>query len=323
MASLKEYRDKRRFDQTPEPAGERATAPGGTRFVVQKHDARRLHYDFRLEIDGVLKSWAVPKGPSLNPADKRLAMQTEDHPLDYASFEGVIPEGHYGAGPVSVWDQGTFEPEGQLPAAQQLERGELKFVLHGEKLRGSFVLVKLRGPQQKGEPWLLIKHKDAAADPTWTIDAHDGSVLTGRVLTEIEQGLPPSGAAEAPGPAALEGARKAPLPARLAPMLATLVEKPFSDPDWLFEIKWDGMRALAWIKDGKLELRSRTERTITGQYPELADLPRRVKTEAIMHLTPNISYPLMIVLSALMLPVMIIRFYMGWQPAQAGSCLVH
>ena len=283
MASLKEYRDKRRFDQTPEPAGERATAPGGTRFVVQKHDARRLHYDFRLEIDGVLKSWAVPKGPSLNPADKRLAMQTEDHPLDYASFEGVIPEGHYGAGPVSVWDQGTFEPEGQLPAAQQLERGELKFVLHGEKLRGSFVLVKLRGPQQKGKPWLLIKNKDAAADPTWTIDEHDGSVLTGRVLTEIEQGLPPSGAAEAPGPAALEGARKAPLPARLAPMLATLFEKPFSDPDWLFEIKWDGMRALAWIKDGKLELRSRTERTITGQYPELADLPRRARaSEAIL-----------------------------------------
>src|SRR5437762_7390068 len=178
MAYVKGYRDKRRCAQTLEPAGESATAPGGNRFVVQKHDARRLHYDFRLEIGGVLKSWAVPKGPSLNPADKRLAMQTEDHPLDYAGFEGVIPEGHYGAGPVSVWDHGAFEMEGDLPATRQLERGELKFVLHGQKLRGSFVLVKLRQPEQKGKgkPWLLIKHKDAFADSNWTIDEHDRSV---------------------------------------------------------------------------------------------------------------------------------------------------
>ena len=149
MAALEEYRRKRRFEETPEPAGEKGSAAAGNRFVVQKHDARRLHYDFRLEIDGALKSWAVPKGPSLNPADKRLAMQTEDHPLEYAGFEGVIPQGQYGAGPVMVWDQGTFEPEGGLSATQQLERGDLKFALHGRKLRGSFVLVKLRQPQKE------------------------------------------------------------------------------------------------------------------------------------------------------------------------------
>src|SRR5438876_2108100 len=285
MASLKEYRDKRRFDQTPEPSGEARAAAGGNRFVVQTHDARRLHYDFRLEIDGALKSCAVPKGPSLNPADKRLAMQTEDHPLDYAGFEGVIPEGHYGAGPVSVWDHGTFETEGDLPATKQLERGELKFALHGQKLRGSFVLVKLRQPEQKGKgkPWLLIKHKDAFADPKWNIEEHDGSVLTGRVLTEIERGLPAAEVGEQPSPASLEGARKAKLPTEVAPMLATLVERPFSDPEWLFEIKWDGMRALAWIADGRLELRARSGRAITAQYPELASLTKRVRaTEAIL-----------------------------------------
>jgi bifunctional non-homologous end joining protein LigD len=291
MDPLKEYHKKRQFDKTPEPSGRASTRALeiGNRFVVQKHDARRLHYDFRLEIDGALKSWAVPKGPSLNPADKRLAMQTEDHPLDYAGFEGVIPEGQYGAGPVMVWDRGTFEVEGDLPASKQLERGDLKVTLHGEKLRGSFVLVKIKSNRADGKagknekPWLLIKHKDAAVDANWDVDEHDGSVLSGRSLKEIEQELPPLGASAAPGPEALEGARSSKMPARLEPMLATLAEKVFSHPAWLFEIKWDGVRALAWIRDGKLELRARSGRVITGSYPELEGLPGRFRAaEAVL-----------------------------------------
>jgi bifunctional non-homologous end joining protein LigD len=285
--SLKDYRQKRRFNQTPEPSGERRkrAAAGASGFVVQKHDATRLHYDFRLEIDGTLKSWAVPKGPSLNPADKRLAMQTEDHPLDYAGFEGVIPDGQYGAGPVMVWDRGTFEPQGEFSASKQLERGELKFTLHGEKLRGSFVLVKIRSSRTGGKnerPWLLIKHKDAAADTNWDVDEHDGSVLSGRSLKEIEEQVQPFGTAEQ-GPNALEGAREAKLPARIEPMLASIAEKPFSNPEWLFEIKWDGVRALAWIRDGDLELRARSGRVITSSYPELAQLPSRFgASEAVL-----------------------------------------
>src|ERR1700674_1147310 len=140
MAPLQEYRRKRHFQRTPEPPPERKTASGDNTFVVQKHAARRLHYDFRLAIDGVLKSWAVPKGPSLNPGDKRLAVQTEDHPMDYGGFEGTIPEGNYGAGEVILWDVGTYTVEGNLSAQEQLNKGELKFSLHGRKLNGSFVL---------------------------------------------------------------------------------------------------------------------------------------------------------------------------------------
>src|ERR1700676_3846495 len=169
---LTEYKRKRDFGTTAEQKGGKPLpkrVKGASRFVIQKHDATRLHYDFRLEIDGVLKSWAVPKGPSLNPADKRLAMETEDHPLEYANFEGVIPEGHYGAGPVIIWDRGTFTTEDGLSASQQYRRGEIKFALHGEKLQGSFVLVKLHGKDGKGKPWLLIKHRDAAVDTEWKI----------------------------------------------------------------------------------------------------------------------------------------------------------
>src|ERR1700694_4853522 len=190
---LEEYHKKRNFKETPEPAGTKKTTRKSTKlpiFVVQKHQATALHYDFRLEIEDVLVSWAVPKGPSLNPADKRLAVQTEDHPMEYANFEGVIPEGQYGAGTVMVWDKGTYETGGS--AARQLAEGELKFVLHGKKLQGGFVLIRT-GLKSVGarrqRSWLLIKRQDEYADPAWNIDRYDWSVLTGRNLEEIAAGV--------------------------------------------------------------------------------------------------------------------------------------
>jgi bifunctional non-homologous end joining protein LigD len=193
--SLEEYRRKRKFSETPEPVGRVRREVRRRIFVVQKHDASRLHYDFRLAINGVLVSWAVPKGPSMNPADKRLAIRTEDHPLEYADFEGVIPEGQYGAGPVMVWDEGIYEPEAEIPPDEQLARGKIDVVLQGEKLRGGFSLIQTgrrsAGPSER-KRWLLIKHRDEYADPSWDIDSPelDRSVLTGRTLREIEEGRP-------------------------------------------------------------------------------------------------------------------------------------
>src|SRR5437660_1575663 len=186
----------------------RPGAEHGDTFVVQKHRATRLHYDFRLAIDGTLKSWAVPKGPSQSHADKRLAVHVEDHPLDYGNFEGKIPEGNYGAGTVMVWDRGTFQLEGNLDALKQLEKGEIKFSLNGEELRGSFVLVKLK-QSEKGNEWLMIKHKDASEDASWNIDEHDGSVLTGRTIEEIKEELPPKRVPVPIQASELEGACKA------------------------------------------------------------------------------------------------------------------
>src|SRR5882672_5631573 len=174
MPGLAEYRRKRRFKETPEPRGKKVRKDEKI-FVIQKHAARRLHYDLRLEVGGVLKSWAVPKGPSLNPGDKRLAIQVEDHPLEYGGFEGTIPEGNYGAGEVILWDKGTYTTEGTTPPEEQLQRGELKIILHGKKLNGGFVLVKLKNSRQKNE-WLLIKHRDEAAQTDWNIEEHGKSV---------------------------------------------------------------------------------------------------------------------------------------------------
>jgi bifunctional non-homologous end joining protein LigD len=182
--ALEEYKRKRDFKQTPEPPAKIAR---GThrRFVVQKHRASRLHYDFRLEMDGVLKSWAVPKGPSLDPADKRLAMQVEDHPVLYFDFEGTIPTGNYGAGTVMVWDVGTWEPQGDV--AEMMRKGDLKFRLNGQKLKGEFALIhmKARRPGSKGTEWLLIKHRDAYVQEGYNIDKYDSSVLTKRSLKQI------------------------------------------------------------------------------------------------------------------------------------------
>jgi DNA ligase D-like protein (predicted 3'-phosphoesterase) len=187
-AQLTDYRRKRNFGRTPEPAGGRRRR-GRLRFVVQQHDATRLHYDFRLEAGGVLKSWAIPKGPSLNPKDKRLAIQTEDHPLDYADFEGVIPEGEYGAGPVIVWDRGTYrnltEQDGQeIPIERAVKAGHVKFWLEGEKLRGGFALTRVGGGEKPW--WLLVKMNDEAANPGRDpVRTEPRSVLSGKTIQEL------------------------------------------------------------------------------------------------------------------------------------------
>jgi bifunctional non-homologous end joining protein LigD len=192
---LDEYRRKRNFAETPEPRGRISGANRRRIFVVQKHAATRLHYDFRLAIKGVLVSWAVPKGPSMNPAEKRLAIRTEDHPLEYADFEGVIPTGQYGAGTVMVWDRGPYEPAEDVPPEDQLAHGKLDVVLHGQKLRGGFTLVRTRAsPAAPGtqERWLLVKRRDEFANPAWDVESPelDRSVLTGRTLQEIEANRP-------------------------------------------------------------------------------------------------------------------------------------
>jgi bifunctional non-homologous end joining protein LigD len=193
---LEEYLRKRKFDETPEPKPsseevrtKAAKTQAGGRFFVQRHDATRLHYDFRLEIGGVLVSWAIPKGPTLDPTPKRLAAHVEDHPVDYGTFEGNIPQGNYGAGSVMLWDQGTYELLGDLPAEDQIARGDLKFRLAGEKLKGEFAIVHMKG-RGKGNEWLLLKKKGAEAVPGWDVEDYAYSVLTGRTQEEIAQNLP-------------------------------------------------------------------------------------------------------------------------------------
>jgi len=351
--ALEEYKRKRRFEETPEPPPEVDTKPGH-RFVVQMHDATRLHYDFRLEMEGVLKSWAVPKGPSLDPADKRLAMQVEDHPVSYFDFEGNIPEGNYGAGTVIVWDVGTWQPlspvavQGkyvpgtEAEAAAMIAKGDLKFRLNGKRLQGDFALVKMKGrrPGSKGNEWLMIKKHDEHEVEGYDIEAIDTSVLSGRTLDEIAgdagsaewksrpagrgklkaawladavarvekkkklttegteehrvktspaKALPaipataakssvtsvPSVVKAVPVPSPV----KRPMPTTIHPMLAESVEQPFDGAEWLFEIKWDGYRAIAFIQDGKVRLVSRNQNDLTPRYPELKDLAQSIKAK--------------------------------------------
>jgi bifunctional non-homologous end joining protein LigD len=285
MAKLSEYAQKRSFDKTPEPKPEvHKTAPAGQRFFcVQRHDATRLHYDFRLEMDGVLKSWAVPKGPSLEPLSKHLAMHVEDHPVDYGSFEGNIPKGEYGGGSVMLWDRGTWELLGADPADKQLARGDLKFRLHGEKLNGEFALVLMKG-RGKGNEWLIIKKKDDAAVHGWNIEDHAVSVLTGRTQQEIAQDIPAHGPPQKTGgatvdPRKLDGARKAPMPTAITPMLASLGDHPPRGEKWLYEIKWDGVRAVCFIEDGRLRILSRNGNRTEQQYPELTVLPHFIAAD--------------------------------------------
>ncbi len=257
--SLAKYRAKRNFDRTPEPASGGKSTRGALQFVIQKHWASRLHYDLRLELDGAMKSWAVPKGPSFDPKDKRMAVQVEDHPIAYNTFEGQIPAGQYGAGRVIVWDKGIWQPVGD--AAQGYRDGKLKFVLFGHKLVGHWTLVRMHGHgDEKQPPWLLIKEHDE-----FERSAADFSVV--EEMPDSAAALPASA-----GPsAALPKGRKAALPATLAPQLATLVDAaPTQADDWIFELKFDGYRLLARVDKGKARLFTRAGNDWTAKMPALA-----------------------------------------------------
>ncbi|MEW6167294.1 MAG: DNA ligase D [Pseudomonadota bacterium] len=278
-SKLSEYSAKRSFGATPEPApAERARGDGPLMFVVQQHAARRLHYDFRLECDGVLKSWAVPKGPSLNPDDKRLAVLTEDHPYDYASFEGVIPRGQYGAGEVIVWDCGVYSPdegglwlddyaEAERRVRAGLEQGKLSVQLRGEKLKGSFALVRTR----EAKSWLLIKHRDRFASKT-DVTERNRSVLSAAAVDALK--IVPVHRIDAHR--LVPGGRGARMPERLSPMLAQVGDAPVNRPGWAWEPKLDGYRALAFLDGGQVKLQSRRrgvdlERAFPRLVAELAE----------------------------------------------------
>ena len=305
--ALKEYRHKRDFETTPEPAGEVAqAAQDGLRYVIQKHDASRLHFDLRLELGGVMKSWAVPKGPSLDPSVKRLAMEVEDHPMEYNDFEGIIPEGEYGGGTVMLWDVGTYRPENEEPGDQEktiragLAKGDLKIVFEGARLRGSFVLVRMNRP---GKPqWLLIKHRDEHAAPGVEITTDDDrSVATGRTMEEIatdggavwrsNRPSPRRGARrpsrEAGSSAKTSRARPASPAAgskRLttraiqaaAPMLATLTDEIPTGDGWTFEPKYDGIRIVTLATGEAVMLMTRNGNDKAAQFPEIADAVQRL-----------------------------------------------
>ena len=298
---LSKYKQKRNFKESPEPTGGKSDSDQ-LHFVIQKHDASHLHYDFRLEMEGVLKSWAVPKGPSLDPSVKRLAMMVEDHPYDYKDFEGIIPSG-YGAGTVIVWDEGTYESsllkskdkkEQDKDLRQQLHKGNLKVTLHGKKLKGEFALVKTKGMGENS--WLLIKHKDKFATQDDVLKK-DKSVISKKTIEQIEktsknfygsnrvkesktkskkevslskrkdvQKAVKKNSKEKKEQTPLSKGRKAVFPTKLTPMLATLVDKPFDEPGWVYEVKWDGYRALAFMNKGNAELKSRNDKSFNDKF---------------------------------------------------------
>jgi bifunctional non-homologous end joining protein LigD len=259
--SLREYERKRKLGETPEPVADSSPhSAGGRRFCLQRHQARHLHYDLRLELGPTLRSWALPKGPTLGPLEKRLAVPTEDHPLSYLDWEGVIPPGHYGAGVMMVFDIGDWDPVEEGDPAAMLEAGELKLRLWGQKVQGEWTLVR-----SKADSWLMIKKADGWADPQWDPEQHLWSAVSGRTPEEIEAGEP------APRPRSRQwpaGAVEAALPLEVEPMLAQPA-KPFDDPDWLFELKWDGIRALAFGEQQSQRLVGRRGRSLSGNFPEL------------------------------------------------------
>jgi bifunctional non-homologous end joining protein LigD len=268
MTSLTTYKKKRNFKNTAEPEGKKI-AKTGFRFVVQRHEASHLHYDFRLELGGVLKSWAVPKGPSLNPAQKRLAVMVEDHPVDYNTFKGKIPEGNYGAGNVDIWDKGTFtpvdpkhQPISEKKALEAIKKGELKFSIKGKKLNGEFVLVKLKNDEKN---WLLIKHKDDySVNTIYDAESEVGKVVPKKTIASIRGGH----------------AKK--MDHFIVPMLASIAKSPFDDKDWLFEIKWDGYRAIAEWKKEKLKFYSRNGIDFTERYPSIVQALKKIKHDVII-----------------------------------------
>src|SRR5829696_7545566 len=294
---LEEYRRKRDFGKTPEPppgSTDAATAPAlgsRRRFVIQRHRATRLHYDVRLEIDGVLASWAVPKGPSLDPDTRRMAVHVEDHPLEYFDFEGVIPARQYGAGDVIVWDWGTWEPEHETPdPVAAIDKGELKFRAHGQKINGRFTIVRTsRRPgsaprtafeDDEGEQWLLIHKRDEHAVAGWDAEDHPKSVKSGRTNDEVKANAPAIWRSEAPAATAeidLTEAREAPMPRYLEPMKATLATKPFRDDDWLYEVKWDGYRVEAVVADGTVGLFTRNGNNAETYFPRLLTPPNWIE----------------------------------------------
>ncbi|MFD0795239.1 DNA ligase D [Mucilaginibacter litoreus] len=325
--SLEKYVEKRDFSKTSEPKAGRSKDKDKLMFVVQKHDASRLHYDFRLEMDGVLKSWAVPKGPSTDPKNKRLAMMVEDHPFDYRSFEGIIPKGQYGGGTVIVWDEGTYEPIEEIKGGKkaqekhllkQLKAGSLKIKLHGEKLEGEYALVKTSGMGDNG--WLLIKHKDEFASEK-DVTKKDKSVLSGKTIEAMEKtsekvwtadgekDIEPekpkktkstkkkqtkraddavAEMAEEPSQekvdvtGLLKKAPKGAIPTGMKPMLATLVNEPFDDPDWVYEVKWDGYRALGFVNKGEVQLLSRNNKSFNEKYYPLTTLLQDWKINVVV-----------------------------------------
>jgi bifunctional non-homologous end joining protein LigD len=294
--ALDKYKQKRDASKTPEPFGGKSNE-NKLRFVVQKHAASHLHYDFRLEMEGVLKSWAVPKGPSLDPDIKRLAMMVEDHPYDYRSFEGIIPQGEYGGGTVIVWDEGFYEPyESDAKTKKEqdkglragLHSGKIKFVLHGEKLKGAFALVKAHGRGENG--WLLMKLDDKYASEK-DITLNDKSVISKKTLEQVAKtskniyGQKPAESQqeklekkvdtseepqELQADSLLKKGKKSKMLTGVKPMLATLVNEPFDSPGWSYEVKWDGYRALAYVNKGKTELLSRNIKSFTEKYYPIA-----------------------------------------------------